>query len=345
MTRKWVLPILGILGLGSILLYLYLNRSATSFPEEYKLFYIPTDSADAEWTVERLRRKGILKETTLIGRLSARQGNVNWVKPGRYRIKNGMSQREVFNLLRSGTQEPVKFVVNKFRLPEDFAKYAARQLECDSSELVAFLRSPDSLSRFKVDADKALTLVIPNTYSMRWNTDASSLMKRMGQERDRFWNEDRKAKAAKLGLTPEQVYALASIVEEETNKHDEKPVIASVYLNRYRKGMPLGADPTIKFAMRDFGLKRILLRHIEESASSPYNTYKNAGIPPGPICTPSIKSIEAVLEPADTDYLFFCAKSDFSGYHAFAVDDREHMRNARAYQRALDSLMAARKMD
>jgi UPF0755 protein len=343
--RKWILPLVGLLSMAAVLLYFLLNRSATAFSEASRLFYIPTDSADAKWTVKALAEKGILKETNFFSQLSNRQGRADWVKPGRYRIDRGMSQREVFNLLRSGDQEPVKFVINKFRLPEDFARHAARQLECDSAELAAFLRSPDSLARYKVDADDAMTLVIPNTYSIKWNTDAASLIKRMAQERDRFWNAERKAKASKLGLTPEQVYALASIVEEETNKHDEKPVIASVYLNRFRKGMPLGADPTVKFAVGDFGLKRILLRHIEETASSPYNTYKNTGIPPGPICTPSIKSIEAVLDPADTDYLFFCAKSDFSGYHAFAKDDTEHMRNARAYQRALDSLMAAKKMD
>ena len=343
--RKWILPLVGLISLCTVLIYFFLNRSATAFPEGSRLFYIPSDSADAKWAVKALADKGLLKETNLFRQLSDRQGGTSWVRPGRYRIVKGMSQREVFNLLRSGNQDPVKYVVNKFRLPEDFARHASRQLECDSAELVAFLRSPDSLSRFKVDADNALTLVIPNTYSILWNTDAPSLVKRMAQERDRFWNAGRRAKAAKLGLTPEQAYALASIVEEETNKHDEKPVIASVYLNRFKKGMPLGADPTVKFAVGDFGLKRILLRHIEETASSPYNTYKNPGIPPGPICTPSIRSIDAVLDPAETDYLFFCAKSDFSGYHAFARDDKEHMRNARAYQRALDSLMAAKKMD
>lgn len=342
---KRILPLIGLTVVAAIMLYVYFNRSATAFNEDSRFFHIPSDSADAQWVAGSLRKKGILKETNLFAKLSERQGKNQWVRPGRYRIKKGMSQREVFNLLRSGRQEPVKFVINKFRRPEDFARHAAKNLEVDSARLVAFLRSPDSLSRFGVDTHKALTLVIPNTYSVNWNTDASALMRRMARERDLFWNAERKAKAAKLGLTPEQVYALASIVEEETNKHDEKPVIASVYLNRYRKGMPLGADPTVKFATGDFGLKRILLRHIEETAASPYNTYKNPGIPPGPICTPSVKSIEAVLAPADTEYLFFCAKSDFSGYHAFAKDDKEHMRNARAYQKALDSLMAAKKMD
>jgi UPF0755 protein len=343
--RKWILPILGFILLAGALLYQRFNGSATAFTEDSRWFFVPSDSTSADRVIAELKRKGLLEETGILRQLSDRQGKAAWVKPGRYRIQKGMSQREVFNLLRAGKQEPVKFTINKFRLPGDFARYAARQLECDSAELAAFLRSPDSLARFKVDTDQALTLVIPNTYSINWNTDAPSLMRRMAQERDRFWNPERKAKASKLGLTPEQVYALASIVEEETNKNDEKPVIASVYLNRYRKGMPLGADPTVKFATGDFGLKRILLKHIEETAASPYNTYRNSGIPPGPICTPSIKSIDAVLDPAETDYLFFCAKADFSGYHAFAKDDREHLRNARAYQRALDSLMAAKKMD
>jgi UPF0755 protein len=343
--KKWILPILGLLAMGALLLYYRLNSPATAFDEESRVLLIPTDSANAAWLLNALTSKGFLSGTNLIKSLSDREGKDGWAKPGRYRIRKGMSQREVFQLLRSGSQEPVKFVVNKFRLREDFARFAGRQLECDSAEVVAILSSPDSLSRYRLDTNNAMTLVIPNTYSIFWNTDANALIRRMAQERDRFWNKERKEKASKLGLTEEQVYALASIVEEETNKHDEKPVIASVYLNRYRKGMPLGADPTIKFAMRDFGLKRILIRHIESTASSPYNTYKNGGIPPGPICTPSIKSIEAVLQPADTEYLFFCAKADFSGYHAFAKDDTEHMRNAKAYQRALDSLMAAKKMD
>lgn len=343
--KKWILPILGLLSMGALLLYYRLTSPATAFDEESRVLLIPTDSANAAWLLNTLTDKGFLSGTNLFKSLSDREGKDGWVKPGRYRIRKGMSQREVFQLLRSGSQEPVKFVVNKFRLREDFARFAGRQLECDSTEVLSILNSPDSLSRYGLDTNNAMTLVIPNTYSIFWNTDANALIRRMAQERDRFWNKERKEKASKLGLTDEQVYALASIVEEETNKHDEKPVIASVYLNRYRKGMPLGADPTIKFAMRDFSLKRILIRHIESTASSPYNTYKNGGIPPGPICTPSIKSIEAVLQPADTEYLFFCAKADFSGYHAFAKDDTEHMRNAKAYQRALDSLMAAKKMD
>jgi UPF0755 protein len=200
------------------------------------------------------------------------------------------------------------------------------------------LTSADSLSEFGLDSFTAMTLVIPNTYQFFWNTSAASLLHRLHEEKNRFWDAERVRKAGSLGLTPEEVYTLASIVEEETNKHDEKPRIASVYLNRMKKGMSLGADPTVKYALRDFGLKRILFKHIDASASSPYNTYRRKGLPPGPICTPSVKSIDAVLQAEQTDYLFFCARPDFSGYHAFASNDQDHMKNARAYQAFLDSI-------
>jgi UPF0755 protein len=250
-----------------------------------------------------------------------------------------MSERDVYRMRMLGRQEPVRFVINKFRTKEDFSRFAGRQLECDSADVIKFLRSPDSLSTLGLDTSDAMTSVIPNTYSIYWNTTAGGLLRRLHQERTRFWTAERKEKAKQAGLTETQVYVLASIIEEETNKHDEKPDMASVYINRFRKGMPLGADPTVKFALRDFSIKRILFSHIEASAASPYNTYKNRGIPPGPICTPSVKSIDAVLNASTTEYLFFCARSDFSGYHAFAKNEQEHLRNARAYQHALDSLL------
>jgi UPF0755 protein len=160
----------------------------------------------------------------------------------------------------------------------------------------------------------------------------------MHKESERFWNSSRLDQAAALGLTPQEIYILASIVEEETNDHDEKPLMASVYLNRLKKKMPLGADPTVKFAVGDFTIKRVTLKHISSSASSPYNTYKHKGLPPGPICTPSSKTIDAVLEGEETDYLFFCANPDFSGSHNFAASEKEHFENARKYRRALDSM-------
>jgi UPF0755 protein len=249
-----------------------------------------------------------------------------------------MSQLRVLEMLIKGRQEPVRFVVNKFRTKEDFARYAGRQLECDSADVAEFLMSPDSMRRFGLDTLTAMTLVIPNTYELYWNTDASGLMRRMSIERDRFWTPERRRAAERQGMSPEEVYAMASIIEEESNKIKDKPLIASVYINRIRKGMTLSADPTLKYALRDFGLKRIRFKHIEAAGDSPFNTYRMKGLPPGPICTPSPETIDAVLAAPETTFLFFCARPDFSGYHDFASDERAHMANARAYQRALDSL-------
>lgn len=326
-----------LLGIA-LLSWLWLTRPATAFSETHRYLYIRSDSATYGDVLDQLINKRILKRTRVFRMLSTWYGYPQKVRPGRYRIDRGMSEWEVLKRLRSGRQEPVKLVINKFRTKEDFARFAGKQLECDSAELMQVMSSPDSLRAYGLDSFTVLTMVIPDTYQVFWNTSASMLFQRLDRERDKYWTADRRKKAAQLGLTPEQVYTLASIVEEETNKHDEKPRIASVYLNRLAKGMPLGADPTIKYAMRDFGLKRILFRHIDATASSQYNTYRNKGLPPGPICTPSRKSIEAVLDAEQTDYLFFCARPDFSGYHAFAANDKEHMRNAKAYQAFLDSI-------
>jgi UPF0755 protein len=327
-----------ILFVAAVLFYLF-NRSATAFSEKFTYFFIPSDSAQLSFVEQSLEDKRILKGTGIFSWLAGRTGYAAKIKPGRYKIQKGMSQAELLRLLLSGKQEPVNLVINKFRTKEDFSRYAGKQLECDSLEILQYLESPDSLRQFGLDTNSAMTMVIPNTYSFFWNTTASNLFKRLHSEKEIFWNETRQHKATALGLTSEEVYTLASIVEEETNKNDEKPVIASVYLNRLQKGMALGADPTVKFALKDFGLKRVRIKHIESSAASPYNTYINKGLPPGPICTPSIKTIDAVLEAPKTAYLFFCARSDFSGYHAFASNYQEHTQNAKSYQRALDSLL------
>jgi UPF0755 protein len=321
-----------------LIAYIYVNRPATAFTEKSRFFYLRSDSATLPAVLQQLRAQGILKRTGIFEILADRFEYARKVKPGRYRISRGMREWEVFRLLRNGRQEPVNLVINKFRTPEDFARYAGRQLECDSADIIQLIRNKDTMAVYGLDSFTAMTMVIPDTYQFFWNTSASSLFKRMNQEKLKFWNRERLEKAGALGLKPEEVYTLASIIEEETNKHDEKPRIASVYLNRLRRGMNLGADPTVKYALRDFGIKRILFRHINDAASSPYNTYRHKGLPPGPICTPSAKSIDAVLNAEQTDYLFFCAKPDFSGYHAFASNDQEHMRNAKAYQAFLDSI-------
>ncbi len=213
----------------------------------------------------------------------------------------------------------------------------ADNFEPDSVTISKFINNPDSLSKYNLDTNTILTAIIPNTYTFVWNTTMPRIFSRLFAEKQKFWNTQRVAAATALGLSEQQVYILSSIVEEETNKQEDKGKIASVYLNRLHSGMKLGADPTVKFALRDFGLKRIFFKHI--SYPSPYNTYLNAGLPPGPICTPSIKTIDDVLNAPSTNYLYFVAKPDFSGYSNFATSYDEHKKNAKAYQQALDSII------
>lgn len=316
----------------------FLFRPATDFSEDSRIFLLHPDSTAPHQVADQLKRDGIMQQTNMIEWIATDANGSRRLKPGRYRIHKGMSQLRVVEMLVKGRQEAVKFVINKFRTKEDFARFAGRQLRCDSAEVANFMMSMDSMRTFGLDSQTAMTLVIPNTYEIYWNTDAGGLMRRMALERDRFWNSERKAKAQKLQLSQVEVYTMASIIEEESNKATDKPLIASVYINRIRKGMTLSADPTLKYALRDFALKRIRFKHIEAVGASPYNTYRQRGLPPGPICTPSPETIDAVLNAPATDYLFFCARPDFSGYHDFTGDERQHMANARAYQRALDSL-------
>jgi UPF0755 protein len=259
------------------------------------------------------------------------------VKAGRYEIKKGMSIFNLLRMLRSGRQSPVDLVITKLRTKEDLAQRIALNFECDSAEFYTALHDPANLQKYHLDSNTIITAVIPNTYRILWNTPADRILKKLFDEKEKFWNEERKTKAASLKLAPEQVYTLASIVEEETNATADKGKIASVYMNRIATGMKLQADPTVKFAMKNFGLKRIMEKHL--FFNSPFNTYQNFGLPPGPICTPSIKTIDAVLNAPQTNYIYFVAKPDFNGYSNFASTYAEHLVFAKAYQQALDSLI------
>ncbi|MGB5008199.1 MAG: endolytic transglycosylase MltG [Ferruginibacter sp.] len=262
------------------------------------------------------------------------------VKAGKYRVKKGTSVFSLLRMLRSGSQTPVNLVINKLRLPEDLAQKIAAGFETDSASVMQVLTDAATLRKYEVDNNNLLTTVIPNTYSFYWNTPPGKILDKLYAEKVKFWNEERQAKAKALNLTPGQVYTLASIVEEETNKQDDKGKIASVYLNRIEKGMKLQADPTVKFALKDFALTRIMYGHLNNQ--SPYNTYQHEGLPPGPICTPSIKTIDAVLDAPQTNFIFFVAKPDFNGYSNFASSYAEHLVFAKAYQQALDSLIKAK---
>ncbi len=256
--------------------------------------------------------------------------------PGRYVLHQGMSNRELVNLLMSGRQTPVNVTFNNIRTKKDFAGRIGEQLEADSIDFIQYFDTTTYFKTLGLTKDNFATLFIPNTYELYWNTSAGGFIKRMQKEHDAFWNEARLNKAKNNNLTPEQVYILASIVYSENEKaSEEAPRIAGVYMNRIKKGMKLEADPTVKFAIGDFAKKRIYLADLE--IDSPYNTYKYFGLPPGPIHMPPIKYIDAVLTYEVHDYIFMCARGDGSGKHYFAATLAEHNRNRTLYIKALNN--------
>ncbi len=256
------------------------------------------------------------------------------VRPGRYHFKPGTNSNQMVNMLRAGLQEPVRLTFNNIRFPPQLAAVVSNYIQADSAS-VAELFTPETAADYGFSIETFSAMFIPNTYEFYWTTSASDFVARMKVEHDRFWNETRMARAAELGMSPVEVTILASIVQEETVKRDEKPRVAGVYINRLKRGMPLQADPTVKFAVGDVTLQRVLFSHL--AIDSPYNTYKYAGLPPGPITFSEISSIDAVLHFESHDYLYFCASDDFSGYHLFARTLSEHNRNAERYRRALDA--------
>ena len=306
---------------------------------ENKYFYIKTGAGYDD--VKRSLTDQKIISGTFFFNLIAKQVKYNRnVKAGRYEIKNGSSIISLIRMLKAGRQSPVRFVINKLRTKEDFAGKAGQQFEFDSTEVMNFITSNDSLATYHLDSNTVMTAVISNSYLFWWNVSFKNLFTRLADQKEKFWEGKRTQKATALNFTPEQVYTIASIVEEETAKQEDKGLVASVYINRLKAGMKLEADPTVKYAMRDFGLKRILHGHL--AYPSLYNTYLHSGLPPGPICTPSINTIDAVLDAPQTNYIYFVAKPDFNGYSNFAATYQEHLVFANAYRHALDSVMISR---
>ena len=302
---------------------------------EGKYFYIRTGSIYSEVRQSLIDQK-MIGGTFFFDLLSKQLKYTTRVKAGRYQVKMGTSLLSLIRMLRSGNQAPVNLVINKLRLKEDLAQKIAANFECDSASVMEVLNNPKIAAAYNVNSNTFMTTVIPNTYSIFWNTPPEKIIAKLHSEKEKFWNAERLNKAKALNLTPVQVYTMASIVEEETNKEHDKGLIASVYLNRMAAGIKLQADPTVKFSMKNFGLKRIFFKHL--TFDSPFNTYKNTGLPPGPICTPSVKTIDAVLNAPQTNYIYFVAKPDWSGLSNFTHSDVEHMVNAKNYQRFLDSV-------
>ncbi len=301
--------------------------------KETMFLYIPTGS-DFEALLSILDSAGCVKNTSSFEWVAGLKDFEGQVKSGKYEIRQGMSNNDLVNLLRSGNQTAVKVTFNNARTLSQLAGKLSRKLELDSNELDAVLRNDSTAHRYGFQPEQFPAMFIPNTYQVFWNTSAKGLLDRMAREFKAFWTPERKHLAAELNLSQSQVATLASIVEEETKKIDERQRVAGVYLNRLERGMLLQADPTLKFAAGDFTIKRVLNKH--KAIDSPYNTYKYPGLPPGPIRIPDQNSLDAVLNAEKHSYLYFCARNDFSGYHDFARTYNEHLKNARRYHSELN---------
>ena len=300
--------------------------------KKFHHIFIPTGST-YEDVLAILENENILINPQTFSWCAKRKNYLKHVYPGRYKIKNRMSNNQLITMLRAGLQDPVKLTFNNIRYLNQLAERISLQIEADSASIMNLLYEKEFIAKYGFDTNSVKGMFIPNTYEFWWNTDAKGFFIKMNKEYEKFWNNERVRKSQEIDLTRNEVSTLASIVEEETRKEDEKQRITGVYMNRLQKGIRLQADPTIKYAMGNFNVKRILKNHLD--IESPYNTYKYAGLPPGPIRIPSISSIDAVLNYEKHDYMYFCAKDDFSGYHVFAKTLSQHNNNARLYQRAL----------
>ncbi len=295
--------------------------------------YIPDGSTYSQ-AIDTLSANLDIKNIKLFEWIADKKNYPVLVKPGRYVIDREMSNNGLINLLRSGRQTPVRITFNNIRYLADLAGRIGGQIEADSASIMDFLSDPLNYSDDGFTRENVISVFIPNTYEFFWDTNAEELYDRMFKEYIRFWNEERIAKAQAIKLTQIEVAILASIIDDEVAKADEKPRIAGVYMNRIKRGIPLQACPTIKFALNDFTITRVLKQHL--TINSPYNTYLNRGFPPGPIGCPTIEGIDAVLNAEKHDYLYFAAKADFSGYHNFSRTLAQHNRYAAEYQRELN---------
>jgi len=266
------------------------------------------------------------------------------IKAGRFLVKKKTSLLDLLRMLRNNRQATVKLVLNKVRTKGELAKLIAKAFDRDSAAVMTFLSSNDSLQAFNTDTTQLFALLIPNTYEYYWSSSMTQILSKLQKAQIYFWSQNNRIKkAATKGMRQNEIYTLASIVEEETNFDSDKSLIASVYQNRIEKQMPLQACPTIKYAMQDFTITRIYEKYL--SNASPYNTYRIKGLPPGPICTPAAKTIDLVLDAPKTDYIYFVAKADFSGYHHFSNNYAEHDRYAKEYQKKLDEYQAKKALE
>lgn len=320
-------------GIFAFTVYGSIFSDNTAFNNDLANVYIPT-GADFGEVIDELAP--LLKDVESFRSVADKKGYDENIRAGHYIIQKGMSNNDIINTIRI-KNVPVKVAFNNQERLEDMAGRIATQIEADSLSLITAMLDTDFLREHDFSKETALTMYIPNSYEFFWNTTAEDFRARMLDEHKRFWNKDRMAKAEKLKLTPQEVYSIASIVQKETAKIDERPRVAGVYLNRLRKGIKLDADPTVIYAVKktnndwDMVIKRVLFKDLE--VDSPYNTYRNRGIPPGPIFMPDVTAIDAVLNPEKHDYYYFVANVENFGYHKFAKTLSQHNANSAAYRR------------
>ncbi len=317
--------------LAAVILYnIYTTRYKNNVQEKFTLYITPqTTYASLVDTLDKY-----LSDTKTFERTFAKENPQQKLQTGRYVFKSGTNNLEITRAIRNGWQTPYRLTLSgNIRGVEKLASILGKRLMTDSLDFITYFNDPETWSKYGLTKETFISLFIPNTYEIYWNSNPEQFTKRMAKEHSKFWNEERSAKAKELGLSKEEVSTLASIVCEESNYSPELPAIAGVYLNRLRRGMKLDADPTVKYALNDPTIKRILFKHLK--VDSPYNTYKHPGLPPGPITIPSTRGIDAVLNYERHNYLYFCANANLDGTHKFASTLSEHNRNAKAYQRAI----------
>ncbi len=325
---------LAVCGLLLILgLLTYYAFSSVSNVETTQYIYIDEDDTQ-DSVIAKIQPFANLIGMTTLNTLIRHSGYSENIRTGRYAIEPGDGPITIFRRLRSGRQTSLNLTIPESRTMDRLAAILSNKLMLDSATIAEALTSQEVCEKLGYDTCTIAAMFVPNTYDVYWNMSIDELLQRMQKEHDRFWKGDREAKAAEMQMTPIEVCTLASIIDEETSNNAEKPMIAGMYLNRLKEGMPLQADPTIKFALKQFELKRIYNKLL--NTESPYNTYRNEGLPPGPIKIASIKGIDAVLNYTSHDYLYMCAKEDFSGTHNFARTYQEHLKNADKYTKALN---------
>ena len=310
----------------------YLLTSVSKSESTVYLFIDDNDTQDS--VLAKLQPISSSMGMTALSTLLRHSSYAENVHSGRFAINPGDGPITVFRRLKNGQQSPFRLTIPEVRTMDRLASVLGQKLMIDSASIADALYSEETCQRYGYDTTTIAAMFVPNTYEVYWNMSTDNLLERLQKEHDRFWQGEREEKAARKQLTPTEICTLASIIDEETSNNSEKPMIAGMYLNRLKSGMPLQADPTIKFALKKFELKRIWQKLLQ--IDSPYNTYKYEGLPPGPIKIASIKGIDAVLNAAEHDYLYMCAKEDFSGTHNFATTYQEHLKNAARYTKALN---------